>query len=85
MLCIHGADDLEPRKVYQVLPDRAAMREDCVRVIGDSGEDYLYPAEYFVPLKLPVTITREWISPSNRAPQPRAVTHAITRAQARRS
>jgi len=36
VLCIgnEGSDDLEPRKVYQVLPDRAALREGDVRVIG---------------------------------------------------
>jgi len=68
VLCIRkdGSDDLEPRKVYQVLPDRAAVREGYVRVIDESGEDYLYPAEYFVPVRLPVAISRELVSPSNR-------------------
>ena len=51
-----GSDDLEPRKVYRVLPDRAAAREGFVRVIDESGEDYLYPAEYFVP------VTRQRVS-----------------------
>jgi hypothetical protein len=46
-----GSEDLEPRKVYQVLPGRAAVLEGYVRVIDDSGEDYLYPAEYFVPAR----------------------------------
>lgn len=64
-LCIRndGADDLEPRKVYQVLPDLAAAREGYARVIDESGEDYLYPAEYFVPLRLPMAISRRWASP----------------------
>ncbi len=53
VLCIRnqGAEDLGPRKVYRVLPDRAAAREGYVRVIDESGEDYLYPAEYFVPAR----------------------------------
>jgi hypothetical protein len=53
VLCIRseGSDDLEPRKVYRVLPDRAAARESLVRVIDESGEDYLYPAEHFVPVR----------------------------------
>ncbi|MGA2328878.1 MAG: hypothetical protein ABSH05_21595 [Bryobacteraceae bacterium] len=52
LLCIRseGSDDLDPRKVYQVLPDRAAVREGYVRVIDESGEDYLYPADYFAPI-----------------------------------
>jgi hypothetical protein len=40
-----------------VLPD-SDPRGDYVRVIDESGEDYLYPAEYFAPLKLPVAIVR---------------------------
>ena len=74
LLCIRneGSDDLEPRKVYQVVPDRAALREGYVRVIDESGEDYLYPAEYFVPVRLPVAIAQELVSPSNEALQPTA-------------
>ena len=44
---------LEVRKVYQVLEDAAAERSKHVRVIDESGEDYLYPADYFVPITLP--------------------------------
>ncbi len=74
VLCIRndGSDDLEPRKVYQLLPDRAAVREGYVRVIDESGEDYLYPAEYFVPVRLPVAVAYELMSPSNSARQPTA-------------
>ena len=55
LLCVRndGSDDLEPRKVYEVLPDPGAVREGFVRVIDESGEDYLYPADYFVPVTLP--------------------------------
>jgi hypothetical protein len=61
VVCIRssGEEDLEPRKVYQVLPDRAAARDDYLRVIDESGEDYLYPAELFAPLKLPAATTRQ--------------------------
>ena len=71
VLCIHndGEDDLEPRKVYQVLSDRSAAREGLARVIDESGEDYLYPAKYFVPVKLPVAISRRLLSLSDRARQ----------------
>jgi hypothetical protein len=66
VLCIRsdGADDLEARKLYQVLPDRAALLEDHVRVVDESGEDYLYPADYFVPVTLPAAIARELAAPA---------------------
>ena len=75
LLCVRndGADDLEPRKVYQALPDPGAVREGYVRVIDESGEDYLYPADYFVPVRLPVVIARAFLSPpDNSALQPTA-------------
>jgi hypothetical protein len=65
-----GADDLELRKVYQVLSDRSAARDGYARVIDESGEDYLYPAEYFVPVTLPLAISRQLISLSNGVRQP---------------
>ena len=74
VLCIRneGSDDLEPRKVYQLLPDRAAAREGYVRVVDESGEDYLYPAEYFVPVRFPAAIAREFLSPPGVASHPPA-------------
>ena len=55
VLCIRndGCDDLEPRKVYQVIPDPDAAADGYVRIIDESGEDYLYPADYFVPIEMP--------------------------------
>ena len=44
---------LEPRKVYQLIPDAAAEALDHVRVIDESGEDYLYPRGFFVAIQLP--------------------------------
>ena len=74
VLCIRseGSDDLESRKVYQALPDRAAVRHGYTRVIDESGEDYLYPAEYFVPVRFPVAIAREFLVPSDKASYPAA-------------
>ena len=46
-------DDLNVRTVYQVLPDESAARSNYLRVIDETGEDYLYPAEYFLLLDLP--------------------------------
>ena len=47
-----GAEDLEIRRVYQILPDARAAKDGYVRVVDESGEDYLYPADYFVPVEL---------------------------------
>ncbi len=53
-LCmIDSEPDLELRKIYQVLPDESAAKENLVRVIDESGEDYLYPASSFVFIELP--------------------------------
>ena len=54
-LCIENrdCDDLEKGKVYQVLRDDNAIQEGYLRIVDESTEDYLYPASYFVPLKLP--------------------------------
>ena len=69
VLCIRneGADDLELRKVYRVLPDREATREGLIRLVDESGEDYLYPADYFVPVKLPAIAARQFAIPSSAA------------------
>ena len=47
------AASLEPRKVYRVLPDKAAEAKKLMRVVDDSGEDYLFPARMFVPVQVP--------------------------------
>ena len=47
---------LEVRKLYPQLPDSDAERHGQVRIIDESGEDYLYPQEYFRPIQLPAEI-----------------------------
>jgi hypothetical protein len=47
---------LEVRKIYQVLPDTDAAQLQYLRIIDESGEDYLYPAAYFVLIDLPQPI-----------------------------
>ncbi len=44
---------LEVRKVYEALPDAGAAKHGLIRVIDESGEDYLYPVEFFVPIEIP--------------------------------
>ena len=55
-VCINNnsyPDDLKVRTVYQVLPDESAARSNYIRVVDETGEDYLYPAEYFVLIDIP--------------------------------
>ena len=55
LLCIETRDceDLERGKVYRVLPDDSAAADAYVRVVDESGEDYLYPESYFVTVEIP--------------------------------
>ncbi|MCL4457562.1 MAG: hypothetical protein M1147_01715 [Nitrospirae bacterium] len=61
MICVNNRgyeSSLEPRKLYEVLTDRAAEKHHQIRVIDESGEDYLYPKSFFAPVRLP-NITKE--------------------------
>jgi signal transduction histidine kinase len=60
VLCIRNdaCEDLALRKVYQVLPDKKAGKDGYMRVIDESGEDYLYPESFFVPIRLPQAAQR---------------------------
>ncbi|MDD2902392.1 MAG: hypothetical protein PHU44_08140 [Syntrophales bacterium] len=55
VLCIENKDceDLEKRKIYQMLQDEEAEKEGFIRVIDESGEGYLYPKSYFIVILLP--------------------------------
>jgi hypothetical protein len=50
---------LEPRKIYQILSDKEAESHKMIRVIDESGEDYLFPVSLFSPISLPQTLVRE--------------------------
>jgi hypothetical protein len=61
VLCIRNKEypaSLELRKLYPVIVDTAAEKYDLVRIVDESGEDYLYPTEYFVVLRLPQSVKR---------------------------
>jgi hypothetical protein len=55
VLCIENkdSDDLEKGKVYPYIADDDALQEGYLRIVDESGEDYLYPESYFVPVDLP--------------------------------
>jgi hypothetical protein len=57
-VCIDNSEypaSLELYKIYRVLPDQEADREGDLRVVDESGEDYLYPKAYIVVLNLTQT------------------------------
>jgi len=65
-VCIKNEDypaSLELRKIYRVLPDVRAAKHGLMRVIDESGEDYLYPTDYFAPIKLPIATVRKMFAP----------------------
>ncbi len=56
VVCVDNTEypaSLERRKLYQVVPDAQAEQHSLVRVVDESGEDYLYPAAYFLAVELP--------------------------------
>ncbi|HEY5021422.1 MAG TPA: hypothetical protein VII30_02930 [Gemmatimonadaceae bacterium] len=61
VLCVSNEGyevSLEPRKIYEVLPDSEAASHNQLRVIDESGDDYLYPASLFASIALPQSLRR---------------------------
>jgi len=61
VICIDNSDylaSLELHKIYAVLPDERAAQDDYLRVVDESGEDYLYSAKRFVHVELPQRVKR---------------------------
>jgi len=59
VVCIKNDDypaSLELHKIYRVLRDKDAATEGDIRIIDESGEDYLYPSSFFVPIQVPQTV-----------------------------
>lgn len=56
VVCVRNTgypSSLELRKIYQALADPQGEAHGLLRVIDESGEDYLYPTTFFMPLDLP--------------------------------
>ena len=61
VVCVDNTDypaSLELHKIYKTLPDKEALADEYIRVIDESGEDYLYPLAYFVPIEVPPAVQR---------------------------
>ena len=65
-ICIRTDDPdlLTPRRIYEVLPDESAARSQYIRVIDNEGEDYLYPAAYFVFVDFPPAVEQALLQAS---------------------
>ena len=74
-ICINNSEypvSLELHKIYRVLPDEGAAQDGDLRIIDESGEDYLYPADYFVMLELPREVVRVLNKSFSQSVQPAA-------------
>ena len=64
-LCVDNTDydvSLILGKVYRILPDSRAAKDDLVRIVGESGEDYLYHKNHFVFVDFPKAIKKKILS-----------------------
>ena len=62
VVCIHNSGyevSLETRKLYQVLPDSEAAKHHQLRIVDESGDDYLYPESFFLVIPLPERIAEQ--------------------------
>lgn len=57
---------LELRKIYEILADADAEPHDMIRVVDESGEDYLYPREWFLPIELPQNVEEALVELAHR-------------------
>ncbi|HEX3583629.1 MAG TPA: hypothetical protein VH087_17815 [Thermoanaerobaculia bacterium] len=59
VICIRNSGylaSLELRKLYEVVEDAEAEKDDMIRVIDESGEDYLFPSDRFIAAPLPAAV-----------------------------
>ncbi len=54
VICLrtNGAGDLELRKLYEVIDDAASEQRGHLRIVDESGEDYVYPEEFFAAVEV---------------------------------
>ena len=67
VLCVSNEKypaSLEARKIYQCVPDPQAEAHGQIRVIDESGEDYLYPRGLFIPIEIPKEAIRAFAQES---------------------
>ena len=85
-ICVRNDENeesLDLRKIYEILEDSTAAQRNHVRVIDESGEDYLYPADYFVSVELPQKAKRAWTANRGLAKRRRSSNEPLQRTGAR--
>lgn len=67
-ICIQSDDPdlLTPRMIYQIFPDASAAKSKYVRVVDNEGEDYLYPASFFLEVKFPTDVQKTLLKTQTR-------------------
>jgi len=64
-ICIDNTDyaaSLIVKKIYEVLPDEEAAKDDFIRIIDESSEDYLYHVSHFILVELPLEVEQALIA-----------------------
>jgi hypothetical protein len=64
-ICIDNTDyaaSLIVKKIYEVLPDEEAAKDDFIRIIDESGEDYLYHVSHFILIELPLEVEQALVA-----------------------
>ena len=64
-LCVDNAEykaSLIPGKVYRIIPDPKAAKDDLVRIVDESGEDYLYHKSHFVFVDFPKAVAKKLLA-----------------------
>ena len=60
VVCVRNKDytaSLELKKIYEVMSDPDAETHGMIRLVDESGEDYLYPRSFFLPIRVPQTVS----------------------------
>ncbi len=64
-ICVNNTDyqaSLILRKIYEFLPDEVALKDDLLRIIDESGEDYLYHKSHFIVVEFPIEVEHALIA-----------------------
>ena len=67
VVCVRNEEytaSLELRKIYAVIPDSEAESHGMTRLVDESGEDYLYPRDFFLPIDVPQSVFRAFATAS---------------------
>jgi len=66
-VCVKNTEyeaSLELRKIYELVDDKEASDHRQIRIIDESGEDYLYPEDFFVRIDLPQSLEKQLLEPA---------------------